>query len=49
MYIIAKGEVKVMVTDEKKRSNFIKALRPGEFFGEISLIYGCVRTASVIN
>lgn len=49
MFIIAKGEVKVLVTNEKKKTNVIKSLRPGEFFGEIALIYGCVRSADVIN
>ena len=29
--------------------NKLKRLRPGDFFGEISLIYGCERTADVIS
>jgi len=35
--------------DEKKNEHVIKFMRPGDYFGEISLIYGCKRTASVIS
>lgn len=47
MYLIAKGACEVFIVDEKKNKNKIKNLRPGDYFGEISLIYGCKRTASV--
>ena len=47
MYLIAKGACEVFIVDEKKNRNRIKNLRPGDYFGEISLIYGCKRTASV--
>jgi CRP-like cAMP-binding protein len=50
MYFIAKGECTVNVRDYKKREhkNF-KILKPGDHFGEISLIYGCRRTATVAS
>ena len=50
MYFIAKGECSVNIRDYKKREhkNF-KILKPGDHFGEISLIYGCRRTATVIS
>jgi CRP-like cAMP-binding protein len=50
MYLVAKGELQVAVGDEKDRkSNKVneKLLRPGQYFGEISLVYGCKRTAKV--
>ena len=49
MFLIAKGQCKVMVTDQKKNVYFLKNVRPGDYFGEVSLIYGCKRTASVIS
>ena len=49
MYFIAKGECAVSVTDEKKNHRKIKTLRPGDYFGEISLMYGCKRTAEVTS
>ena len=49
LYIIAKGECSVEMLDHKKNLNKLKRLRPGDFFGEISLIYGCKRTADVIS
>lgn len=50
MYLIAKGECQVVVGDEnerKKDKQHDKFLRPGQYFGEISLVYGCKRTAKV--
>ena len=47
IYLIAKGACEVFIIDEKKHDKKIKNLRPGEYFGEISLIYGCKRTSSV--
>ena len=49
MYIIAKGECKVWVMDEKKAKKQIKTLRPSDYFGEIALMYGCRRTADVVS
>lgn len=49
MYLIAKGECQVVVGDEndKKNKQNDKFLRPGQYFGEISLVYGCKATAKV--
>lgn len=49
MYLIAKGECEVMVGDEseKKKGESPKLLRPGQYFGEISLVYNCKSTAKV--
>lgn len=48
MYVIAKGACQVSIMDEKKINRKIKkTLRPGDYFGEISLIFGCKRTATV--
>ena len=50
MFILTKGFCTVTVTDERKVDipNF-KILRPGDHFGEISLLYGCPRTATVVS
>jgi CRP-like cAMP-binding protein len=50
MFVLTKGFCTITVLDERKVEvkNF-KILRPGDHFGEISLIYGCARTASVIS
>jgi CRP-like cAMP-binding protein len=48
-YLIAKGACVVTILDEKKNKKVLKNLRPGDYFGEISLIYGCKRTATVIS
>jgi CRP-like cAMP-binding protein len=46
MFIISKGEVQVTVIDERKpKLSESKPLLPGDFFGEIALIYECRRTA----
>ena len=47
MYLVSKGACLVTLIDEKKNEQIIKELRPGEYFGEIALIYGCKRTATV--
>jgi len=47
MYFIAKGACEVTITDEKKNQRKQCNLRPSDYFGEIALIYGCKRTASV--
>jgi CRP-like cAMP-binding protein len=48
MYFIAKGDCQVIVRDEKRNENPIKILKEGDHFGEISMIYKCRRTATVI-
>jgi len=47
LYLIAKGACEVSILDEKKNPQKLNILRPGDYFGEISLIYGCKRTATV--
>jgi CRP-like cAMP-binding protein len=47
-YIIAKGECTVRVGEEKIDVKNEKKLRFGDYFGEISLIYGCKTTAKII-
>lgn len=49
MYYIAKGECFVMVRDEKKFEYQVAFLKEGDHFGEISMIYKCKRTATVIS
>ena len=49
LFIIAKGECSVEMLDHKQNLNKLRRLRPGDFFGEISLLYGCERTADVIS
>ena len=47
MFLLAKGACEVSIVDEKKNKHKLKMMRPGDYFGEISLIYGCKRTATV--
>ena len=47
MYLVSKGACQVSIIDEKKNEQILKELRPGEYFGEIAMIYGCKRTATV--
>lgn len=50
MYFIAKGECAVNIIDEKRRLiKDFKILRIGDYFGEIALLYGCQRSATVIS
>lgn len=37
------------IIDEKKNTQVLTVLRPGDYFGEISLIYGCKRTSKVVS
>jgi CRP-like cAMP-binding protein len=50
MYLIARGECIVNIRDEKNKiiKNH-KILQVSDYFGEISLIYGCKRTATVVS
>ena len=50
MYLVAKGECVIHIRDEK--SILIKnyaTLTSGQYFGEIGLVYGYPRTASVYS
>lgn len=50
MYYIGKGDCEVRVRDERGREHEqIRLLIEGDHFGEISLIYKCKRSASVIS
>ena len=46
-YLVAKGTCQAYIKDEKKIIREGDKITPGEFFGEISLVYGCKRTATV--
>jgi len=48
VYLINNGEVEVIVADEKGQSTIIKRLLPSAFFGELSLLTGSPRTATVV-
>jgi len=48
-YFVGKGYCKVTIKDKKGREVFIKNIHVGEHFGEISLIYDCLRTANIIS
>ena len=47
LYVIAKGACRATIIDQKKSTQVMPFLRPGDYFGEIGLIYGCSRTATV--
>ena len=47
LYIIKKGEVEVFTTDAQGATLVLARLQEGDFFGEISLLTGKPRTASV--
>ncbi len=47
-YFIQSGSVDVMLADSTGRENYITTLRKGEFFGEMSLLAGEPRTATVV-
>lgn len=47
MYILAEGEVDVILT-KAKQPTIVASLKSGDFFGEVALITGKARTASVV-
>ena len=47
-YLINSGEVEVIITDEKGENTTIGRLLPSAFFGELSLLTGSPRTATVV-
>lgn len=47
MYILAQGQCEVFVKDQFKKDIYIKDLSAGVIFGEVALLYGTKRTASV--
>lgn len=46
-YLVSKGTCQAYIKDEKKIVRKGDIMHSGEFFGEISLVYGCKRTATV--
>lgn len=50
MYFIMQGDCTVSLIDENREEHIAVALlTEGSHFGEIGLIYGCERTATVIS
>jgi CRP-like cAMP-binding protein len=50
MFFIGKGDCEVRIRDERGREHEqVRLLVEGDHFGEISLIYKCKRSASVIS
>ncbi|MDJ0851078.1 MAG: Crp/Fnr family transcriptional regulator [Myxococcota bacterium] len=47
MYVIREGQVKVTKLSGDGREKILELLGPGDFFGEMSLLDGAVRSASV--
>lgn len=47
LFIIARGEVKVVLTAEDGREAILASLKEGDFFGEMSLLDGEPRSATV--
>ena len=48
-FYIGKGNCKVTVKNNRGKEVVVKSLLQGEHFGEISLLYNCTRTATVIS
>mmetsp|Transcript_17298 Transcript_17298/g.31132 ORF Transcript_17298/g.31132 Transcript_17298/m.31132 type:complete len:849 (+) Transcript_17298:1305-3851(+) len=49
MFFISSGKCQVEVLDEYRQWSLVRYLRPGDYFGELGLIYDTKRTASVIT
>jgi len=49
MYIIIDGQVKVVVFSEDREENIIAYLKSGDYFGEMALLTGESRSASVVT
>eukprot|EP01065_Artemidia_motanka_P019754 TRINITY_DN23586_c0_g1_i1.p1 TRINITY_DN23586_c0_g1~~TRINITY_DN23586_c0_g1_i1.p1 ORF type:complete len:923 (+),score=161.23 TRINITY_DN23586_c0_g1_i1:388-2769(+) len=47
MFILNKGMVDVLVADDKGEEKRVVSIKPGSWFGEVALLRGCTRTASV--
>ncbi|MEX0602796.1 MAG: Crp/Fnr family transcriptional regulator [Bacteroidota bacterium] len=48
LFVIVSGKVKVVRTDEDGREVILSIFGPGEFFGEMSLLDGLARSATVV-
>ena len=49
MFILIQGEMRVYVEDEEGKQLTVRILKPGDTFGEVALIGGFPRTASVVT
>jgi len=50
MYFISKGDCAVNIKDEKGRWQIaVSLLTEGAHFGEISIVYRCKRTATIVS
>lgn len=49
MYIVTDGRVKIYVSDAEGKELVLDTLSPGEFFGELALIDGSPRSATVVT
>lgn len=47
LFIISKGEVNVQVTDHRGKTHSIQSLEKGAIFGEVAMLCGCKRSATV--
>ena len=48
LYILKRGRVRILLTHESGLSEQVACLAPGDFFGEMSLLTGEKRTATVV-
>jgi len=49
MYVVVDGRVKIYVSDTEGKELVLDTLSPGEFFGELALIDGSPRSATVVT
>jgi CRP-like cAMP-binding protein len=52
MFFLAKGSCNVIIKDkfdERDEEKLVGTIQPGMHFGEIGLLYGCSRSATVIS
>jgi CRP/FNR family cyclic AMP-dependent transcriptional regulator len=49
MYVVVEGRVKIYVSDSDGKELVLDSLSPGEFFGELALIDGSPRSATVVT
>lgn len=47
MFLLAHGQCEVLVRDQFKKESFVRMLNSGTIFGEVSLLFGTRRTASI--
>lgn len=47
MYFIASGKCEVEIIDPYKKVHLVRYLRPGDYFGELGLVYNTKRSATV--